>query len=99
MIVSGHTTREVEAMDFYLDNLLHLPNMTVVGCQEVEASMVLKLECLKVGELPACLSSTWRSHLNAPTSCSRWDQAQVLAMGRDLHLRNRHIPDRRALAG
>jgi transposase len=33
-------------MDFYLDNLLHLPNMTVVGCQEVEGSMVLKLECL-----------------------------------------------------
>lgn len=33
-------------MDFYLDNLLHLPNMTVVGYHEVEGSIVLKLECL-----------------------------------------------------
>jgi transposase len=33
-------------MDFYLDNLLHLPNMTVVGCQAIEGSMVLKLACL-----------------------------------------------------
>ena len=33
-------------MDFYLDHLLHLPNMTVVGCQAVEGSMVLQLECL-----------------------------------------------------
>ena len=31
MIVSGHTAGEFEAMDFYLDHLLHLPNMTVVG--------------------------------------------------------------------
>jgi transposase len=46
MIVSGHTDDEVEAMDYYLDSLLHLPNMTVVGCQEDEGRMVLKLECL-----------------------------------------------------
>jgi transposase len=45
-MVLGDTSGEVESMDFYLDNLLHLPNMTVVGCQDVEGSIVLKLACL-----------------------------------------------------
>ena len=33
-------------MDFYLDKLLNLPNISIVGCSEVEGNIVLKLACL-----------------------------------------------------
>lgn len=33
-------------MDFYLDTLLHLPHITVDGCNEVDGVVFLKLKCL-----------------------------------------------------
>lgn len=32
-------------MDIYLDTLLHLPHITVDGCNEVEGTVFLKLKC------------------------------------------------------
>ena len=33
-------------MDIYLDTLLHLPHITVDGCNEVDGAVFLKLKCL-----------------------------------------------------
>ena len=33
-------------MEFYLDTLLHLPYITVEGCNEVDGAVFLKLKCL-----------------------------------------------------
>jgi hypothetical protein len=36
-------------MDFHLDSLLNLPNVTVFSCQQQEGFMILKLELLNEG--------------------------------------------------
>ncbi len=50
-------------MDFYLDQLLNLPNITVVSCQQQEGFIFLKLDFLNEGiSCPHCQTYTDNLH-------------------------------------
>lgn len=54
-------------MDFYLDHLLNLPDVTVFSCQQHEGFIVLQLDFLNEGILcPHCQTYTDNLHQNRP---------------------------------
>ena len=54
-------------MDFHLDRLLNLPNITVFSCQEKEGCIILKLNFLTEGiSCPHCQNYTDELHQNRP---------------------------------
>ena len=54
-------------MDFHLDSLLNLPNVTVITCQQKEEFIILKLELLNEGIVcPHCQTYTDNLHQNRP---------------------------------
>ena len=54
-------------MDFYLDSLLNLPNVTVLSCQHQEGFVILKLDLLNEGiTCPHCQGYTDNLHQNRP---------------------------------
>ena len=54
-------------MDFHLDSLLNLPNVTVFSCSQKEGFIVLKLELLNEGiNCPHCQKYTDILHQNRP---------------------------------
>ena len=54
-------------MDFHLDRLLNLPNITVFSCQEKEGCIILKLNFLNEGiSCPHCQNYTDDIHQNRP---------------------------------
>ena len=57
----------VQAMDFHLDSLLNLPNVTVLSCQRQEGFVILKLDLLNEGiTCPHCQGYTDNLHQTRP---------------------------------
>lgn len=54
-------------MDFYLDSLLNLPNVTVFSCQQQEGFILLKLDFLNEGIIcPHCQNYADDIHQTRP---------------------------------
>jgi transposase len=54
-------------MDFHLDSLLNLPNVTVLSCQYQEGFVILKLDLLNEGiTCPHCQGYTDNLHQTRP---------------------------------
>ena len=54
-------------MDFHLDSLLNIPNITVFSCQEQEGYIILKLDFLNEGiTCPHCQNYTDNIHQTRP---------------------------------
>jgi transposase len=74
-------------MDFYLDALLNLPNITVESCTQSEQQVVLKLRLLnETSDCPHCQNQSDKLHQNRPVLIR-----DLPISGQTVHL---HLPRR-----